>query len=254
MARHSHAVNVRADGLETVLGPLVHDPALLAALLVDVDSGMVLDGWTPRAAPDTAVEEVGAAHAELMRIACTAATVLAPGADPAEDTVATSVEVVIDRSPGRHVVVRGVADPYGDRLALSVLVDGSPRAVRRVRRRLGAVSTAALTAGPTLSLRPRDGAWVPGAVERQEPVVRSRRAAAPRPPAAPPSVPVPPIPVQAAPALAALDAGRATADAASGAALFTPVRDAVTALPAPPQPRYAGRPAPPAALPPPTQG
>ena len=41
--RHRHAINVRADGLATVLAPLLTDTRVRAAALVDVDSGMVLD-------------------------------------------------------------------------------------------------------------------------------------------------------------------------------------------------------------------
>ena len=67
IGRHRHAINVRTDGLASVLGPLLQDPAVQAALLVDVDSGMVLDacGLTP----DSDQEQLGAAHADLLRLA-----------------------------------------------------------------------------------------------------------------------------------------------------------------------------------------
>lgn len=45
MARHRRPVNVRDDGLPAVLGPLVTVGGLDLAILLDVDSGMVLDAW-----------------------------------------------------------------------------------------------------------------------------------------------------------------------------------------------------------------
>ena len=39
-------VNVRADGIAVVLGPLLRDERIIAAALVDVESGMVLDAWS----------------------------------------------------------------------------------------------------------------------------------------------------------------------------------------------------------------
>jgi hypothetical protein len=198
MARHRHAVNVRADGLTAVLGPLAGDPAVLVALLVDIDSGMVLGAAGHPTGADR--EALGAAHGELMRLACGDA-VGAGNVDPA----GLDTEVAISRGPRRHVVVRRVVDPYGDRLALSVLVDGPPRVLRRVRRRLGEVSTAALTAGPTVSLRPQDGAWVPGAVE-ERPVLRSPSRTQPM---APVPAPAPPLPEPRAAGEAAAAGGQA---------------------------------------------
>ena len=74
MARHRHLVNVRADGIAVVLGPLLRDRRIVAATLVDLDSGMVLDAWsadTPATAPDAAsdLELLGAQHAEVVRCA-----------------------------------------------------------------------------------------------------------------------------------------------------------------------------------------
>lgn len=243
MARHRHAVNVRADGLTAVLGPLADDPAVVVALLVDIDSGMVLGATGPLSGPDR--EEVGAVHGELMRLGCGPATEI--GGDPPGHDGGLDTEVAVRRGPRRHLVMRRVADPHGDRLALSVLVDGSPRVLRRVRRRLDAVSTAALTAGPTVSLRPRDGTWVPGAVEsRAAPRVLSRAPGR--------AVPVrPPEPMAGGrPALAALDESLLLPSPG-------PRGDALAALPPPlrpvpppqrgPQPAERG-PAPPSALPP----
>ena len=160
--RHRHAINVRADGLRTVLGPLMRDPAVQAALLVDIDSGMVLD-CCGRESAGTVVdqEQLGAAHGDLMRLALGSA--FGPGADdPGRPD--PECEIVIGLDERRHLVLRRVRDPHGDRLALSVLIDGPPRVLRRTRRRLRDVSAAALTAGPTTSLRPIEGEWQPGAL------------------------------------------------------------------------------------------
>ena len=69
VGRHRHVVNVRADGIAVVLGPLLRDERIVAAALVDVDSGMVLDAWSAAGAaagsPD--LELIGAQHAEIVR-------------------------------------------------------------------------------------------------------------------------------------------------------------------------------------------
>ncbi|SHL24705.1 hypothetical protein SAMN05443637_12248 [Pseudonocardia thermophila] len=241
MARHRHAVNVRTDGLAAVLGPLAGDPAVRAALLVDIDSGMVL-GATGQ--PLTECEEVGALHGELMRLACSPVVgmVTTPpetGGDPAIDA-----ELTVNRGPRRHLVVRRIADPHGDRLALSILVDGPPRVLRRVRRRLGAVSAAALTAGPTVSLRPRDGAWVPGVVE-ERPVLRAPSRTFPAAPRAG-TARGPQLP-----ALSQLDEGLAGPGPHQGATARPPVAPSSPPPGEPALPAQAQRrPAPPSALPP----
>src|ERR1700754_3348284 len=149
MGQHRHAVNVRADGLAAVLGPLLQDRAVRAATLVDIDSGMVLDACVGAGAGDGPPGDLGwlgAGHAELVRIAL---WLLGPG----------ECEVVIDAGGRRHHIARVVPDPYGDRLALAVVVDGSPRTAKRTMRRLRQVSEAALTAGPTAARRPVMGGW-----------------------------------------------------------------------------------------------
>lgn len=172
MGRHRHAINVRADGLAAVLGPLLRDPRIRVATLVDVDSGMVLDACG--AAPD--LEVLGASQAELVRIAL--GLLAAP-----------TCEVVVEAGGERHHIVRVVPDPHGGRLALSVVVDGSRRAVERTRRRLREVSDAALTAGPTMSRRPvvggpLSGGWIGGPLLSGP----THPAFPPGPPWAPPAV------------------------------------------------------------------
>ncbi|MDN5918327.1 MAG: hypothetical protein L0I76_25060 [Pseudonocardia sp.] len=151
--RHRHAINVRADGLATVLAPLLRDTRVRAAALVDVDSGMVLDTCVGSADPDQPDPEgLAAGHAELMRIALG----LMPGPGAGDS------EIVVDGANGVAHVVRTVPDPHGDRLALAVVVQGPPRVVARIRRKLRAVSAAALTAGPSTALRPAADGWGTG--------------------------------------------------------------------------------------------
>ena len=169
MARHRHAVNVRADGLAAVLGPLLRDARVLAAALVDVDSGMVLDSWCapttsalPGPAPD--LELIGAQHAEVVRGALAllrewpqpGAATGPPGVGPVG---AEPCEVVLGPEDGVRHLLRTVPDPYGDRLALAVVVHGPQRVLDRVRKRLRSVAVDALTAGPTMTRRPERGVW-----------------------------------------------------------------------------------------------
>lgn len=161
MARHRHLVNVRADGIAAVLGPLLSDARITAAALVDVDSGMVLDAWSaagPRvegAAVPPDLEMLGAQHAEVVRCALALLTGLPGSAGPEADTC----EVVLGADGGPQHLLRTVPDPHGDRLALSVVVDGPRRVLDRVRKRLRSISVDALTAGPSMTRRPVLGGW-----------------------------------------------------------------------------------------------
>jgi hypothetical protein len=191
VARHRRPVNVRDDGLTAVLGPLVTVGGVERAVLLDVDSGMVLDAWACGEAPQSAgseetvpgggarpgigslwrsrgavgrpagtdgdtavaggdVEAFGARHADLVR-----ALLALPGSPPAE------LSLVVD---DRHHLLRCVADPAGGRLALAVVVVGSPWVVRRVRRHLRQLPDAGLTTGPwllTWAVGPPPTPWPP---------------------------------------------------------------------------------------------
>jgi hypothetical protein len=146
---------------------MLRDPRVVAAALIDVDSGMALDAWTrggaqgdqPAGSATTVAAEgwtadlefCAAGHAELLRVARTL-----PGhsdGEPAGD------ELVVSAGPARHHLLRAIPDPHGDRLVLSIVVDGSRRFAERVRRRLRAVALDALTAGPTVVRRPGTGGW-----------------------------------------------------------------------------------------------
>jgi len=148
-------VNIRADGIAVVLGPLLRDVRIVAAALVDVDSGMVLDAWSA-AATDTStdLELIGAQHAEIVR---TALALLHSW--PAGGGAPGTCEVVLGADGGARHLLRTVPDPLGDRLVLTVVVNGSQRVLDRVRKRLEAVSVDALTAGPSMTRRPLGGGW-----------------------------------------------------------------------------------------------
>jgi hypothetical protein len=158
-------VNVRADGIAVVLGPLLRDSRIVAATLVDVDSGMVLDAWsaegpdgTAAVAPD--LELIGAQHAEVVRCALALLrTRLGPRKSLAAGSEGDTCEVVLGADGGCQHLLRTLPDPHGDRLALAVVVDGAHRVLDRVRKRLRAVSVDALTAGPSMTRRPVRGGW-----------------------------------------------------------------------------------------------
>jgi hypothetical protein len=145
VGRHRHLTCVRSDGLSAVLKPLLDDRRILAATLVDVGSGLILDGYADD--PELAdLELLGAGHADLVRAA---------------DALGTARgELTVDTGDGRHHLLHAVPDPHGDRLVVAVVVRGSARHVERARRRLRTVEVDALTAGPTLQRRPVNGSWV----------------------------------------------------------------------------------------------
>ena len=211
MGRHRHLVNVRADGIAVVLGPLLRDVRIVAAALVDVDSGMVLDAWSAADAatgpPD--LELIGAQHAEIVRCALHLLRTW-PGGGGATG----SCEVVLGADGGVRHLLRTVPDPLGDRLALAVVVDGPQRVLDRVRKRLQAVSVDALTAGPSMTRRPSEAGWsfdapapdVPAQPEPGAGLVSAGPAPGSRPPvdARSPGLPAPrrpsPVPFGTAPA------------------------------------------------------
>ena len=123
--------------------------------------------WTSRAAwsstpgppparrpgtPD--LELIGAQHAEIVRNALELLRTW-----PAAGGTAGTCEVVLGADDGCRHLLRTVPDPYGDRLALAVVVNGPQRVLDRVRKRLQAVSVDALTAGPSMTRRPSEAGW-----------------------------------------------------------------------------------------------
>lgn len=160
MGRHRHITCVRADGLSTVLASLLEDRRVVAATLVDLGSGLVLDACT-RDADLTDLELLGAGHADLAR-AATAVTATNP---------AFEATMTVETPDGRVHLLRDVPDPHGDRLVLAVVVAGSSRSVVRARQKMAAVPVEALTAGPSLQRRPVDGQWLIGPVAPDVPAV-----------------------------------------------------------------------------------
>jgi hypothetical protein len=132
VARHRRRLTVRDDGLAAVVDPLVAAGGIDVAVLVDVESGMLLDAWARAGVGD--VETLGAAHADTVKALL--------GAGP------PAVELILSEDDRRHHVIRSVADPAGGRLVLAVVVGGPPRLLRRVRRGLRQIPEESLTAGP----------------------------------------------------------------------------------------------------------
>jgi hypothetical protein len=199
VGRHRHVTCVRSDGLSTVLASLLEDRRVVAATLVDLGSGFVLDACSRD--PDLGdLELLGAGHADLAR-AAPALAAARPGA---------GVSLTVETADGRVHLLREVPDPHGDALVLAVvLASGSSRSVARTRQRMAAVPVEALTAGPTLQRRPVDGRWQvepaepdvpavpPEGLPGLEPVVPTARVVVVDPvgvgagePAPPPSMPV----------------------------------------------------------------
>ena len=165
MARHRRPVNVRDDGLPAVLGPLITAGGIERAVLLEVDSGMVLDAWAKGGEAETPdAEALGARHADVVR-----ALLALPGSPPAE------LALTVD---SRHHLVRCVADPAGGRLALAVVVNSTPWVVRRVRRHLRQLPDAGLTTGPWML------SWAIGPRPEARPIAQRPPAAAPPGPSA----------------------------------------------------------------------
>lgn len=151
MGRHRYTACVRSDGLLATVGPLLDRRRVVAATLVDISSGFLLDGYSH----DTALSDLellGAAHADLARTAAVLAA-STPGGGGAE--------VVLSRDDGYHHVLRPVVDPHEDLLALTVVVLGTHRHAVRARRQLRQVSIPGLTAGPAIDRRLFGGTWTP---------------------------------------------------------------------------------------------
>jgi hypothetical protein len=161
VGRHRHVISVRSDGLSTVLSSLLEDRRVVAATLVDLGSGFVLDACSRD--PDLGdLELLGAGHADLAR-AAPALTAARPG---------DGATLTLETDDGRVHLLREVPDPHGDTLVLAVVVlAGSPRSLARTRQRMAAVPIEALTAGPTLQRRPVDGRWQVEPVEPDVPAV-----------------------------------------------------------------------------------
>lgn len=178
------------------LARLLDDWSVVGAALVDVDSGMALATHDGRAG-GLDLELVGAAHADLVRGTFDTLAALHPSGPP--------TELVLSHGDGLHHLVRAVADPFGGRLALVVIVSGPQRTVTRMRRALRRIGADALVPRPA-SARPAHsatarpaGAGGPRGRSSARPVsavpgLDRPASGGPVPPAGPaPARPVPPV-------------------------------------------------------------
>lgn len=127
------------DAPVAALRRIVGLPGVLAAAVVDVDSGLPL---LVEASPECRLdlELVTAGQADLLRAALGVFRTLYRAGPP--------TRLVVSHGERLHHLVRSVADPFGDRLALAVLVCGRARALRRLVRHVGRLSDAALVPPP----------------------------------------------------------------------------------------------------------
>jgi hypothetical protein len=190
MARHRRPAGVRDDGLAAVLAPVLETGRVEAALLIDQDSGMVLDAWSREGAGS--IEVLGAAHADLAR-----AMAAVPGAPGAAG--------VLSRGGQLHHLVRPVPDALGDRLVVVVVVAGGRRTADRVASLLARVPDAALRVDPPRPVPTPE--WLPPAAPETPPNAPAGGHADGGPTAGEASVPVPrrgPAPPSALPAASPL--------------------------------------------------
>lgn len=121
------------------LGRLLRDPRIIAAALVDYDSGMALETYgSSRCQLD--LELATAGQAELMRVAVDAFRPLHP-TGPADG-------LTVSYGDNVHHLLTPIADPHGDRLLLSLIVAGSSAGLCMLRRRLRGMQPHQLPLGP----------------------------------------------------------------------------------------------------------
>jgi len=139
LGRHFREEHAPTTKLGAVLGRLLRDPRILAAALVDNDSGMALETYgSSRCYLD--LELATAGQAELMRVAVDTFQPLHP-AGPADG-------LTVSYGDNVHHLLTPVTDPYGDRLLLSLIVAGSSAGLCMLRRRLRTMQYHKLTTGP----------------------------------------------------------------------------------------------------------
>ncbi|RTL66839.1 MAG: hypothetical protein EKK42_15735 [Pseudonocardiaceae bacterium] len=238
-----------APSPDDTLAALVRDRAVVVAALLDAGSGMLLTSRSRDGAPED-IETVCAGQADVIRAALDAARVSIGGPEP--------TEVVVAHGDRLHQLLRTVHDPLGDRLVLSLLVEGPPRALRRVRRRLGRIDATALVPLPhrgaplpasaapapvggdlfTPAHPTAQGPWWAGAGVPAEPQAPATWAA--QPPA--PATARPPAPVPGAPGGFSAEVIDSAIEATVRIAARTPAADAT---PAPATPATPATPAPP---------
>lgn len=125
--------------LGTAVGRLLQDPRIIAAALVDYDSGMALETYGSSRC-DLDLELAVAGQAELMRVAVDTFRPLHP-AGPAE-------VVTVSYGDNVHHLLTPIVDPHGDRLLLSLIVTGSSAGLRMLLRRLRTMQPHQIINGP----------------------------------------------------------------------------------------------------------
>lgn len=141
MGRHYRDEPAPIERLGTDMGRLLRDRRIVAAAVVDFDSGMALETYmSSRCQLD--LELATAGQAELMRVAVDLFRPLHP-AGPADG-------VTVSYGDNVHHLLTPVADPHGDRLLLSLIVVGSSAGLCMLRRRLRSMQPHQLIAGPVL--------------------------------------------------------------------------------------------------------
>lgn len=155
----SRAGTAGAPGpLRSAAHEVLRRPEVLAAALVDVESGLALDVALSdglRRDPGVDADAVAAAQVEVLRSTADLARVLRRA----------TAEVVVRQGEAVFHLVRPLPDPVGGGVAIAVLVAAPERNLRRVRRLLDRIDPRALVpSGPPVRPAPPRPAVEPPAV------------------------------------------------------------------------------------------
>ncbi|MCF7549258.1 hypothetical protein [Pseudonocardia sp. WMMC193] len=164
----SRAGTAGAPGpLRSAAHEVLRRPEVLAAALVDVESGLALDVAFSdglRLDPGVDPDAVAAAQVEVLRSTADLARVLRR----------STAEVVVRQGEAVFHLVRPLPDPVGGGVAVAVLVAAPERNLRRVRRLLDRIDPRALVpSGPPVRPAPPRPAVEPPAVAVAVPAPRA---------------------------------------------------------------------------------
>ncbi|SDF13080.1 hypothetical protein [Pseudonocardia oroxyli] len=165
----SRAGTAGAPGpLRSAAHEVLRRPEVLAAALVDVESGLALDVALSeglRLDPEIDPDAVAAAQVEVLRSTADLARVLGR----------STAEVVVRQGEAVFHLVRPLPDPVGGGVAVAVLVAAPERNLRRVRRLLDRIDPRALVpSGPPVRPAPPRPVVDPPAVAVPTPVPAPR--------------------------------------------------------------------------------
>jgi hypothetical protein len=141
LGRHFREEPAPTARLGAALGRLLRDPRIIAAALVDYDSGMALETYGSNSC-QLDLELATAGQAELMRVAVDTFRPLHP-AGPTDG-------VTVSYGDNVHHLLTPITDPHGDRLLLSLIVVGSSSGLCMLRRRLRSMQPHQLNIGPVV--------------------------------------------------------------------------------------------------------